>query len=68
MIMFSGIMNAERLASILDAGLLPFIEEKFSDGLGYARITILSIAANILRTILKQTMSIGGQLHRNPQT
>ena len=31
-IMFSGIMNAERLATILEAGLIPFIEEKFSDG------------------------------------
>ena len=31
-IMFSGIMNAERLAIILEAGLLPFITEKFSDG------------------------------------
>ena len=30
--MFSGIMNAERLAIILEAGLLPFIAEKFSDG------------------------------------
>ena len=31
-IMFSGIMNAERPATILEAGLIPFIEEKFSDG------------------------------------
>ena len=31
-IMFSGIMNARRLARILEAGLLPFIAEKFSDG------------------------------------
>ena len=32
MIMFTGIMNTERLAMILEAGLLPFIVEKFSDG------------------------------------
>ena len=32
MIMFSGIMNAEKLKSILGAGLLPFIQEKFPDG------------------------------------
>lgn len=32
MIMFTGIMNAERLAMVLEAGLLPFIEEKFHDG------------------------------------
>ena len=31
-IMFSGIMNARRLAMILEAGLLPSIAEKFSDG------------------------------------
>ena len=30
--MFSGIMNAERLAIILEAGLLSFIAEKLSDG------------------------------------
>ena len=29
-IMFTGIMNAERLGIILEAGLLPFIAEKFS--------------------------------------
>lgn len=29
-IMFTGIMNAQRLRVILEAGLLPFIEEKFS--------------------------------------
>lgn len=31
-IMFSGIMNAHRLAVVLEAGLLPFIQEHFSDG------------------------------------
>lgn len=31
-IMFGGIMNARRLGMILEAGLLPFIAEKFSDG------------------------------------
>lgn len=31
-IMFTGIMNAQRLAVIFEAGLLPFIEEKFRDG------------------------------------
>ena len=30
--MFSGIMNAQRLATILEAGLLPFTSERFSDG------------------------------------
>jgi len=30
-IMFDGIMNAKRLRRILEAGLLPFIEEKFGD-------------------------------------
>ena len=31
-IMFSGIMNAERLRVVLEAGLLPCIQEHFSDG------------------------------------
>ena len=31
-VMFSGIMDARRLAMILEAGLVPFIEEKFGDG------------------------------------
>ena len=30
--MFTGNMNAERLGIILEAGLLPFIAEKFSSG------------------------------------
>ena len=29
--MFSGIMSAERLATILEEGLIPFIEEKFNN-------------------------------------
>lgn len=32
MIMFTGIMNARRLGQILEAGLLPFFTDKFSDG------------------------------------
>lgn len=31
-IMFTGIMKVERLRTILEAGLLPFIAENFSDG------------------------------------
>lgn len=31
-IMFSGIINAPRLAVVLEAGLLPFIQEHFPDG------------------------------------
>jgi len=31
LILFNGIMNAERLKKILEAGLLPFIEQKFPD-------------------------------------
>ena len=30
--MFTGIMNAQRLAAVLEAGLLPFIRERFGDG------------------------------------
>ena len=30
--MFTGIMNAERLGAIYEAGLLPFIQERFPDG------------------------------------
>ena len=31
-VMFSGIINANQLAKVLEAGLLPFINEKFSEG------------------------------------
>ena len=31
-VMFTGIMNAEQLGIILEAGLLPFIADKFSSG------------------------------------
>ena len=30
--MFTGIMDAGRLGAVYEAGLLPFIEERFSDG------------------------------------
>lgn len=32
LVMFTGIMNAQCLAAILEAGLLPFIRERFGDG------------------------------------
>lgn len=31
-IMFTGIMNAERLATVYEAGLLPFLRDQFPDG------------------------------------
>ena len=30
--MFSGIMNATRFGTVCEAGLLPFIQERFPDG------------------------------------
>ena len=30
--MFTGIMNAERLGAVYEAGLVPFIQERFPDG------------------------------------
>ena len=32
LVMFTGILNAERLTSIYEAGLLPFIAERYPDG------------------------------------
>ena len=32
LVMFTGIMNAERLGAVYDAGLVPFIQERFPDG------------------------------------
>ena len=32
LVMFTGIMNAERLGAVYEAGLLPFIQERFPDG------------------------------------
>jgi len=34
-IVFSGIMNAERLQQILETGLLPFLRNKFADANGH---------------------------------
>lgn len=31
-VIFTGIMNAERLATVYEAGLLPFLQERFPDG------------------------------------
>ena len=30
--MFTGIMNAEKLGKVLEAGLLPFIRDRYPDG------------------------------------
>ena len=32
--MFTGIMNARRLGAVYEAGLLPFIQERFPEGHG----------------------------------
>ena len=32
LVMFLGIMNATRLGTVYEAGLLPFIQERFPDG------------------------------------
>ena len=32
LVMFSGIMNATRLGTVYEAGLLPFVQERFPDG------------------------------------
>ena len=32
LVMFTGIMNAERLGAVYKAGLVPFIQERFPDG------------------------------------
>ena len=67
-IMFTGIMNAERLRVILEAGLLPFIQEQFSDGHRLYQDNDPSMPANLLKIFSKSTMSIGGPPHLNPQT
>ena len=32
LVMFTGIINAQHLATVLEVGLLPFIRERFGDG------------------------------------
>ena len=51
--MFTGIMNADRLISVLEAGLLPFIEEVFPDGHRCIKTMTLSIQVGKLKNFLK---------------
>ena len=60
-VMFTGIMNAVRLGQILEAGLLPFIREKFSDGHRLFQDNDPKHASNYIeKKILKPTMLSGG--------
>ena len=67
-VMFSGIMDTRRLAMILEAGLLPFIEEKFSDGHRLFHDNDLKHASKYIEEFLKGIMLTGGQLPQNHQT
>ena len=60
-IMFSGIMNAQWLATILEASLLPFVTE-----ITYFMIMTPSMPVNTLN-IFNVTMSTGGQLLQKAQ-
>ena len=50
--MFSGIMSAECLTTILEEGLIPFIEENLVIVIGSFRATIQSTRTNALKTFL----------------
>jgi len=66
--MFSGIMNAERLAVVLEAGLLPFIQEHFRDGHRLYQDNDPKHASQYIEDFLKNIMSTGGQPHLSHQT
>ena len=63
-IMFSGIMNAQHLCVILEAGLLPFIEEKFSS---HHRLYHDNDPKHASKAFLKKRMSTGGLPLQNHQ-
>lgn len=65
-IIFSGIMNAEWLRVVLEAGLLPFIQEKFSDGHRLYQDNDLKHASEYIEDFLKKTMLIGGLPPESP--
>ena len=67
-IMFSGIMNAERLVVVLEAGLLPFIQEHFRDGHRLYQDNDPKHASQYIEDFLKNIMSTGGQPHLSHQT
>ena len=67
-VIFTGIINAQRFRVVLKAGLLPFIQEQFSDGHCLYQDNDPKHASEYIEDFLKRIMSIGGPPHLNHWT
>ena len=69
LVMFTGIMNAQHLATILEVGLLPFIRERFGDGHRLYQDNDPKHGSKLIEKVfLKKMVSTGGQLHLSHPT
>ena len=54
LVMFTEIMNAERLGAVYEAGLIPFIQERFTDGHRLYQDNDLKHSSKYIEEFLKQ--------------
>lgn len=62
-IIFTGIMNAERLSKVLEAGLLPFIRDRYPDGHRFQQDNNPKHCSSYMKNFWKTTTLIGGLHH-----
>ena len=67
-VIFTRILTATRYTDILEAALIPFIEEHYPEHHRSSKTMILSIPACGHRTFLKKMASTGGEHHPQVQT
>ena len=65
--MFTGIMNAQLLAAVLGAAILPFISEWFGDGDRLYQDNNPKHGSKLIESFLKKIVSTGGPPHQSRQ-
>ena len=64
-VIFTGIMNAVRYGQILEASLLPFIDECYPDGHRLQQDNDLEHTSRYIQRISQRRMYFGGRHHLN---
>ena len=65
--MFSGLMNSERLIRIYEAGLIPFLNERFTGGHRLYQDNDLKHSSVAVELYFEEKESTGGPPLLNPQ-
>ena len=63
--MFSGIMNAERLDTVYEAGIIPFIQGRLPDSHRLYQDNDLIHSSKYIEKFLKERFEIGGIHHQS---